>query len=66
VLGDAGDAEAARGCVGESVAGGATRRGAVNEPAGKGGDSGGHRGEIEEHIELGERGSGRGRRKWEI
>jgi hypothetical protein len=38
----------------------------VNEPAGKGGDSGRHRGGIEEHVELGERGSGRRRGKGEI
>jgi hypothetical protein len=52
--GDSGDTEAARGCAGEDITGRATRGGEGAH------DYGGYRVEVEEHVELGERGSGRG------
>jgi hypothetical protein len=61
--GDSGNAEAARGCAGEGVAGRPREVVKWTNLRGWGQDCGGHRVEVEEHAELGERGSGRGGKK---
>jgi hypothetical protein len=58
--GDSGGVEAARGCAGEGVASGTRARRSRRTCKEGGHDCGGHRVEVEEHVELSERGSGRG------